>query len=97
MSLPAAPERAGRVWLLPPLCTGSEAVPRDPLKDGVRLGRFGGALGYLPLPELAQHAIMRLISDQSLLSIDIALDRHLGLDRLNSRVPCPDSGISRYD
>ena len=43
----------------------------------MRLGRFGRALGYLPLPELAQQAITRVISDyQSLLSIDIALNRH---------------------
>jgi hypothetical protein len=41
---------------------------------------------------------MRLISDQSLLSIDIALAIDIwALDRLNSRVPCPDSGISRCD
>ena len=74
--------------------TGSEAVPRDPLKDGMRLGRFGRALGYLPLPELAQQAIIRLISEP-------ALDRHrsrstfgLSID-ISSRVPCPDSAVER--
>lgn len=60
----------------------------------MRLGRFGRALCYLPLPEVAQQAIIRLISEP-------ALDRHrsrstfgLSID-ISSRVPCPDSGGNR--
>ena len=87
MSLLAAPERAGRVWLLPHRL---RSRPEGPSEGWDAARAVWGALGYLPLPELAQHAIMRVISEPS-------LDRHrsrstfgLSID-ISSRVPCPDS------